>query len=56
MAQQINIKGLPQVANKKAQLVEIIANNLDVEALEILAEKSKKPNISAKLKKFKNMI
>ena len=56
MAQTIQINGLPQVAEKKAALVQIIANNLDLEALEILARKSKKAGISQKLKKFEAMI
>lgn len=56
MNQQIEIKGLPHVAAKKAQLAQIIVNNLDVESLEILAEKSKKAGISEKLKKFKAFI
>lgn len=54
---EVKIKGMSQsLADKKGKLVEKIANNLDLEALTILADKSSKPNISDKLKKFKNLI
>lgn len=54
---EVKIKGMSQSsADEKGKLVEKIANNLDLEALVILADKSSKPNISDKLKKFKNLI
>ncbi len=43
-------------ADKKAKAVETIANNLDLEALEILAKKSSKPGMSKKVKQFKNLM
>jgi len=59
IAQEITIKIKSLTANgaqNKAQYVEQIANNLDMEALKILATKSKKPGMSDKVKKFKNLM
>ena len=54
---QINVLDLnAQDAKEKAELVEKIANNMTLEAIRILAEKSTKPGMSEKLIKFKNMI
>jgi hypothetical protein len=49
-------KGIINNNAKKAKALEIIGNNLDLEAIEILASKSRKPGISDKLKRFKTMI
>ena len=46
---------LPE-ADKKAAAVEKIANNLDLDALEILARKSAKKGMSDKVRKFKNLM
>jgi len=43
-------------ASAKAKAAEIIANNIDLEALQILASKSNKPGVSNKVKKFKNLM
>lgn len=54
---QINVLDLnAQAAKEKAELVQKIANNMTLEAIRILAEKSTKPGMSEKLIKFKNMI
>jgi hypothetical protein len=53
----ITIKAMIEAAAKeKAQLAEKIANNLDVEALTILADKSAKPGMSAKVKSYKHLM
>ena len=49
-------KGIINDCAQKAKALEKIGNNLDLEAINILASKSTKPGISAKLKKFKAMI
>ena len=54
---EINIKEVNTgSARKRAAAVEIIANNLDMEALEILSKKCKKPGMSKKVKQFKHMM
>jgi len=55
--QEIEIKEMIKLnAVKKAKAVEQLASNLDLEALEILADKSKKTGMSQKVKKFKLMM
>ena len=60
MAQQevkIKIKAnTPMGASNLAKLLETIGNNIDKGALEILAAKSKRAGMSAKIKKYKNLI
>ena len=54
---EIQIKAATtEKADKKAKAVQAIANNLDLEALEILAIKSAKKGMSQKVKNFKNML
>ena len=53
----INVKSVTNTeATAKAKAVEKLANDLDLEALQILAKKSGKAGMSAKIKKFKNML
>jgi len=55
--EEISIKEMIRPnAEKRAKAVEQLANNLDLEALEILADKSKKDGMSKKVKKFKKMM
>ncbi|MDX1349653.1 MAG: hypothetical protein R3279_05370 [Putridiphycobacter sp.] len=57
MTVEINILDLNQAnAQKKAKAVEQLANNLDVSALEILAQKSGKPGMSDKVRRFKALM
>jgi hypothetical protein len=59
MAQQvtINVNAItPLGAEKIGKLLEVIGTNIDKSALEILANKSKKPGISDKVRQFKNLI
>lgn len=43
-------------AEAKAKAVEILANNLSLQALKILADKSAKQGMSEKVIRFKNML
>jgi hypothetical protein len=53
----INVKEITNdKAVAKAKAVEKLANDLDLEALQILASKSGKSGMSNKIKKFKNML
>ncbi len=59
MAQKVTIEVsalTPSGAKKIGDLLETIGSNIDKSALEILAEKSKKPGMSDKVRKFKNLI
>ena len=54
---EINVKALTtNEANNKAKAVETLAKNLDEEALLILADKSNKPGMSNKVRKFKSLM
>lgn len=40
----------------KKECLKLLAQNLDLEALRIIAEKSKKPGMSAKIKQYKGLM
>lgn len=56
-AKTIHITSMMETtATKKAEYAEKIANNLDEDALRILAEKSIKPGMSDKLRTYQKLI
>ena len=53
----IKVKAItPAGANEIAKCLQELASNIDKSALQILAEKSKKPGMSDKVRKFKKLM